>query len=464
MKVAVVITEYNPFHNGHKYQLDTIRNHHNADYIIVIMSGDFMQRGIPAIVSKYERCQMALANGADLVFELPVYFSLGSAEYFAQGAVSLADKLGVADFLHFGSESGDISLLKNCALIIAQESNEYKAALNCYLKAGNSFPAARSKAVMKQYSCNSLFSDDSQSIADSSDIEAVFSNPNNILGIEYIKALIQRNSAIKPVTLSRKGEGYSSDTLSSKSFVSANAIRTALEAADLASADLSMPANTDMHASHYMDIGKLQPHIPKSVHEILQNHFEAGGCFLFPNDFSEVLLYKLLQTAVLKNAFSSYYDVGNLLSHTIYNNLMDFTSFTDFAMLCKSKNLTYSRICRVLMHILLDMTQERANLLKNSDYSLYARLLGFTEHGQKLLKSIKANSSIPIITKPSKALKQLNVTALLSYRADLYAATIYESVKQQKQIRWSNNCKNKMNTLENPRLRNELTSEIVRLP
>ena len=111
MKVTAVIAEYNPFHNGHLYQLDTIRRTYDTDSIIVVMSGDFMQRGIPAIVDKYERCQMALDNGADLVFELPVYFALGSAEYFAQGAVSLIDKLGVVDLLHFGSESGDISLL-----------------------------------------------------------------------------------------------------------------------------------------------------------------------------------------------------------------------------------------------------------------------------------------------------------------------------------------------------------------
>ncbi len=193
MKVTAVIAEYNPFHNGHLYQLDTIRQTCDTDSVIVVMSGDFMQRGIPAIVDKYERCQMALDNGADLVFELPVYFALGSAEYFAQGAVSLIDKLGVVDLLHVGSESGDISLLYEFTRsALAHESDAYRAALNRHLKLGCSFPAARDNALSE------LFSDDSG-------IKQLVSAPNNILGIEYIKALIQRDSTIKPVTLARKG-------------------------------------------------------------------------------------------------------------------------------------------------------------------------------------------------------------------------------------------------------------------
>ena len=147
MKVTAVIAEYNPFHNGHLYQLRTIRMAEHADWIVVVLSGDFMQRGIPAIVDKYQRCQMALANGADLVFELPVYFALGSAEYFAQGAVSLIDKLGVVDSLHFGSECGDLSLITDCARIIAGESCQYQSLLNVFLKQGCSFPAARARAV-----------------------------------------------------------------------------------------------------------------------------------------------------------------------------------------------------------------------------------------------------------------------------------------------------------------------------
>lgn len=426
MKVTAVIAEYNPFHNGHLYQLDTIRRTYDTDSIIVVMSGDFMQRGIPAIVDKYERCQMALDNGADLVFELPVYFALGSAEYFAQGAVSLIDKLGVVDFLHFGSESGDASLLyRFTSTTLAHESDAYRAALNRHLKLGCSFPAARDNALSE------LFSDDSG-------IKQLVSAPNNILGIEYIKALIQRDSTIKPVTLARKGEGYASDSLAPDSFASANAIRRAL----FADTQNRIP-------------DPIKNHVPTSVYASLQQN-----TFLYTNDFSELLLYKMLQDAVSgKDAFAAYYDIGEPLSHTMHNKLPGYTTFEDFALLCKTRNLTYTRICRGLMHILLDMTQENADALKQQDYAQYARLLGFTARGRQLLGSIKANASIPVITKPSSALRHLSGTALMSLRSDIHAADIYDSVRQQKRIRLSDTVSNDpLNMIRH----NELTRQIIK--
>ncbi len=420
MKVTAVIAEYNPFHNGHLYQLDTIRHTENADFILVILSGNFMQRGIPAIVNKYERCRMALLHGADLVFELPVYFALGSAEYFAQGAVSLADKLGVIDTLHFGSESGELSQIQQYAQIIANESEQYKAGLNSYLKQGYSFPAARSNALSK--------------IFPAKDLRNFFSAPNNILGMEYVKALIQRNSAIKPATLMRKGAAYSSISLESDSFISANAIRNAL---------YCQSSNAAASA--------IQNHLPANVYDILQNQEH-----LYAEDFSEILLYKMLQLYGCKNAFADYFDIGEQLSHTLHNNLSRFVSFEDFVLLCKTKNLTHSRICRGLMHILLGLTQEHADTLKQQDYTPYARLLGFTSRGQKLLKSIKANASIPVITKPAHALKQFSGTALATLQSDLFATNIYESVRQQKQRRQLGN------TVSLPR-QNELTSKLIKV-
>lgn len=411
MKVAAVIAEYNPFHNGHFYQLNTIRWTLNADIILVVMSGDFMQRGIPAIADKYERCQMALENGADLVFELPVYFALGSAEYFAQGAVSLLDKLGVVDFLHFGSESGDLSLLYEFTnMMLAQESDAYKKALNNYLKRGDSFPAARDNALSE--------------LLPSQDIRNLISTPNNILGIEYLKALIQRNSAIKPVTLTRNGER----------FASAHAIRNAL--------------NQESAAPPLC----VKDHVPASVYTHLQR-----TDFLCTNDFSEILLYKMLQDFDSKDAFADYYDINKQLSHTLYHNLPRYTTFEDFVLLCKTKNLTYTHICRGLLHILLDMRQEHADLLKHSGCAQYARLLGFTARGKQLLKSIKTNASIPVITKPSHALKQLRGTALLSLQADIHAADIYDGVRQQKQLRWSGQSAKIVRN-------NELTRQVIKFP
>ena len=150
MKIAAVIAEYNPFHNGHFYQLNTIREKLGADRIIVVMSGNFTQRGIPALIDKYDRCKMALENGADLVFELPVYYATGSAEYFAQGAVSLLDKLGVVDYLHFGSEDGNLNTLSTCAEILANEPISFKETLHTLLKEGISFPTAQARALSEE--------------------------------------------------------------------------------------------------------------------------------------------------------------------------------------------------------------------------------------------------------------------------------------------------------------------------
>lgn len=444
MNVTAVIAEYNPFHNGHLYQLDTIRQTQDADIILIVLSGNFMQRGIPAILDKYERCRMALENGADLVFELPVYFALGSAEYFAQGAVSLIDKLGVVDTLHFGSESGDSSLLYELTDgMLARESGAYKTALNHYLKKGLSFPAARDSALCE--------------LLPGQDVKSLVSAPNNILGIEYIKALIQRDSTIKPVTVTRKGEGYASDSLAAGSFASANGIRKALFQPVDADSLCSGYAGANHRSAHNAHPSAcIENHVPPSVYARLRSNQ-----FLCTDDFSEMLLYKLLQDKnhaahPHKDAFAAYYDIGPQLSHTLYNNLPQYTDFDGFAQLCKTRNLTYTRICRGLMHILLDMTQENAEALKNRDYAQYARLLGFTARGMELLKTIKANASIPVITKPASALRQLAGAAQMSLRADIHAADIYHSVLQQKHLRMSKPPANAVR-------QNELTCQVIKL-
>ena len=410
MKVAAVIAEYNPFHNGHSYQLQTMRQELGVDYIIVVMSGDFMQRGIPAIMDKYERCRMALENGADIVFELPVYFSLGSAEYFAVGAVSLLDKLGVVDFLHFGSECGDIGALTSCAAILTKESDTYQYALNKALKEGKSFPAARVIAIN---STSKNIPNLENTLSNSGNaLDNLLTKPNNILGIEYIKALLQRNSSITPITMNRSGGEYNSSALVSGTFASANAIRELLK-------NIHSPSNTN-------PLLALQEFVPDSIYHKICNKQTS---FVFVDDFSQLLRYKLLcELQKSPNQLSSYYDVTKQLANTFYKNINRFTTFSDFALICKSKNLTYTRISRCIMHILLDMKQDIIDTLKNNDYALYARLLGFNEKGKNILKHIKTNASIPIITKLPKALKEFDGIALTSLKADIYASTIYQSV------------------------------------
>jgi len=395
MKTAAVIAEYNPFHNGHLYQLQSIREEYSADYIVVVMSGNFMQRGIPAIVDKYDRCRMALENGADLVLELPVYFSLGSAEYFACGAVSLLDKLGIVDLLHFGSECGSLNALAACAATLSNETEAYKKALHTALKEGKPFPAARAAAM------NTTDTD-------------ILSTPNNILGIEYIKALLARNSSITPVTICRNGSAYNASVLENETFASANAIRRLLQ---------NMQASTQQ-------LSQLRDFVPDSVYKYLQSVCEKPRPFVFINDFSQLLHYKLLQELqATSKGLAMYYDVTQPLANTFCKKLQHFATFSQYALDCKSKNITYSRISRCLMHILLDMKQETIDALKASDYCQYARLLGFNTQGYNLLKHIKANASIPIISNLPRALKSLDGISLASLKADIYASDIYHSVK-----------------------------------
>lgn len=394
MKIAAIIAEYNPFHNGHLYQIETIKNQLGADHIIVVMSGNFVQRGAPAVIDKFTRCRMALENGADLVFELPVYFALGSAEYFAQGAVSLLDKLGVVDFLHFGSESGDIDVLSNCARKLLAESDIYQKNLRQQLRQGASFPVARSLAINTE------------------NFHSVLDSPNNILAIEYIKALLQRNSHIKPVTLLRKGNGYHQVDMDDSPLASANAIRLFLQ-------------NNE-------DITALQMQLPHSVYSLLEDNQDEG--LMYTDDFSTALSYKLLSESMLPDfhGFDDYYDVTPQLSDIFIKNLNQLISFSDFCFSCKSRNYTLTRISRCLTHILLNMKQDIIQELKATDYCQYARLLGFSKSGQEVLKSIKCNASIPVISKLPKAEKELESTALSSLKADIYASQLYYMQRGQK--------------------------------
>lgn len=414
MKIAAVIAEYNPFHNGHLYQLQQIKQHLQADCIIVVMSGNFTQRGIPAIVDKHIRCKMALENGADLVFELPVYYATGSAEYFARGAVSLLDKLGVIDFLHFGSECGSIESLLSCAEIFSTEPTIYKENLQKNLKQGMSFPAARSHALAgflakEKHTDTFVFS--------AKELEQICCSPNNILGIEYCKELLRRHSSIKPVTLQRKGSNYNDTSLpsaSSESFqhASANAIREFLSTSD---------SNTDTNIIHSF--------LPESVYK----HLVDNNTFrpIFMDDFSTIMLYQLI---TLSNSigFSSFYDITPQLSDMLIKKHKDFSTFTEFCLACKTKDTTYTRINRCLLHILLNMKQDIIETLKSTDDIHYAKLLGFSNIGKETLSHIKKNSSIPIITKPSKAQKDLDNIALTSFMADIHASTIYHSIRAQK--------------------------------
>lgn len=390
MKVNGIVAEYNPLHSGHKYQLEDAKKHTGADYTVVVMSGNFVQRGAPALLDKYKRAHMALSCGADLVLELPACCAVASAEYFAMGAASLLDKLGVVDYLCFGSECGDIPILQQIAEILAREPEAYAAALRASLRQGHSYPSARTRALI-QYAPHL------------GSCREVLSSPNNILGIEYLKALCRLGSPMVPCTTKRLGADYH-DSRFGECQCSALAIREAVFSGQ--------------------DSAFLKSHMPGSAYAILLEALQETSP-LCANDFSAVLHYKLLQESGA--GYDRYLDVSPELSGRIRNNLYSFCSFRDFCDLLKSRDMTYTRISRCLLHILLGLDNETMHLCKSLGYAPYARVLGFRREAEALLAAIKERASIPMITKLADAGNHLEGDALAMLQKEIRINEIYLS-------------------------------------
>ena len=384
MRITSIISEYNPFHQGHKYHMENTKKITNSDYTIVLMSGNFTQRGTPTIIDKYARTKQALLCGADLVLELPVCFATASAEGFAFGAVSILEKLGVIDSFVFGSESGNIDTFKNVADFLVNEPLKYKERLQFFLKQGFSFPKARANAL------EVFFSDLDKGF---------FASSNNILGIEYCRALKYFNSSITPMTIVRKDNLYNDTELSVVGKLSsATAIRKVL-----LGKEFYKNGNEQINQTNMFDV--LSHHLPPSCLEILKENRDI--CMpVSSNDFSLLLKYKLLLEN--RNSLTQYVDVSSDLADRIYNNLNLYKDFESFCEILKTKELTYTRIARSLLHILLDIKKEDYSFLSkvniengsvqhgNSNWGQYARILGFRKEASPLLHEIKKHSSIPL--------------------------------------------------------------------
>ena len=388
MKVNGIVAEYNPFHNGHAYQLQHAKEANDADYTIIVMSGNFMQRGAPALLDKFTRTKMALVNGADLVLELPTCYAASSAEFFAKGSVALFDKLGVTTNLCFGSECGNIEVLSRIAEIFYTEPEPYVESLRCNMRKGMSFPIARTWALL-QYA---------PSLSDDKD---VLSSPNNILGIEYLKALMSRNSKISPFTTTRVGADYHDKRLGTNQ-CSAIAIRQSVA------------------AGH--DLSYLAAQMPESAYALMMDSLSHKKP-LFADDFSAALQYKLLTEYSV--GYDKYQDISSDLSDRIRNTLPSFAGYTSFCDLLKSKDMTYTRISRCLLHILLNMTKEEFETCKSEDYISYARVLGFRKNATPLLTEIKKNSSIPLVTSLADARQTLSPESLRMLDLDILRNQIY---------------------------------------
>lgn len=407
MKVVGLITEYNPFHNGHLHHIEEAKRITGADTVIVIMSGDYVQRGTPAVMPKRLRCEMALKCGASAVFELPICYSTGSAELFATGAVSFLDKLGIVDCLCFGSECNDLSLLESIADFLCNESEDYKSALRDGLKKGLSFPSARQFALEKTLPASDCFK--------------IIQNPNNILGIEYLKALKRLHSSIKPYTIERKGAGYH-DTSLQKDYSSASAIRSLL-------AYSSESINTEIHNSYdntplHNILDKLEEQVPKDCLEILKDYHHITYP-VYQNDFSLLLKYKLLNKT--PKELIRYMDVSEELANRICNQMECFFNFKQFSELLKTKELTQTRITRALLHIMLGIKKEPVKAYIKGGLHHYARVLGVRKESANILGTLSVSSSIPLVVNPSRTDNISSVGKAMLYQ-DILASNLYNSV------------------------------------
>lgn len=373
MKVVGIIAEYNPFHQGHAYHLAQAKAVTEADYALVVMSGNYVQRGAPAMFDKYARAKAALKNGADLVLELPPSTASGSAEYFAGGAVELLAKTGVVTDLCFGSECGDLSLLLPAAGILAEEPFAYRERLRHFLKDGESFPRARMLAL-SEYCPELPFQE--------------LKEPNNLLGLEYLKMLHRLNSGITPHTIRRAGNAYHDSSIQEYLPASASGIRK----------------NLLENGGRFTET--LCEQLPSA--EVYDSYH--GKTPLTEDAFSLLLLEKLRR--IQGEPLHHYFDVNRELSNRIWKHLDEYESFSQFTDLLKTRNLARTSVSRALLHILLDIHGWQPPSI--------LRMLGFRKCAAPLLTELTLHGTLPVVTSPA------DPRIPTSW---LYADRLYESVR-----------------------------------
>ena len=360
MKIAAIIAEYNPFHLGHKYQIDAIRKRLGEDTaIIAIMSGNFTQRGELAITDKTIRAKSAVECGVNLVLELPFPFSMSSAELFAKSGVRIANSLGVVDYLVFGSESGSIDQLASVAEVMTSE--EYSLMLD----------SLAADPLLKEFGYPELCAMTLNNIY-GKEIERDFYSPNNILAIEYIKALKSENSNIIPFTIKREGAGYNDSQDDSKEFQSATAIRDAIT-----------------QKSH-----SALEYVPENAKKVYAEAILEGK---MPSDSAKLDLAVI--SSLRLNSPSDWTDIHDA-GGGLYNRLCDIskeaTSISSLVSLTETKKYTKARIRRAVWNTFFGVTSSELKALPH-----YTQVLAMDSVGQTILKSIKKMSDFPVITKPS---------------------------------------------------------------
>lgn len=386
--VLGIIAEYNPFHNGHFYQIEEAKKQTGADYVVAVMSGNFTQRGNTSIVNKWVKTKMALENGVDIVIELPTIYSVSSAENFAEGAIKILDSLKIVDTLCFGIETSDFAALNNIANVLYHEPKEYVAILNHELKKGISYPKARENALM-------MYLNDIKRYA------SILNGSNNILAIEYLKALKKLKSDITPYSIQRKKVYYNDDRIIDE-FASSTAIRKLIA------------------TEQYDEIRKV---VPKSSYMLLKEEIEKGNFVIDIIKYEKEILYTLRKMSVKEIA--EIPDVSEGLEYTIKNAADSCNSLINLVNIIKSKRYTQTRIQRILVYVLLGISKK--DMINSKKVIPYTRVLGFNKKGKEMLSDIcNINPKINMITSVKKYTEQNNNKILKEMiEKDIFSTNVY---------------------------------------
>ncbi|OAA31321.1 hypothetical protein AT15_07440 [Kosmotoga arenicorallina S304] len=398
MSVLGLVVEYNPFHNGHLYHLQKAKELTDPEVTVAVMSGNFVQRGEPAIIDKYARAEVALRAGIDLVVQLPLIYSIQDAGGFALGSIWTLDLLKVSDVV-FGSESDNLKLLKRLAQIVVEEPQLYLERLKVHLKSGVSFPNARKYALRDYLALNYP--------GELPDIEEA-SSSNNILGLEYLAAIKKLGSTIRPHSIKRQGADYN-DPEFKGSFSSATAIR-----------EMVLRGETE----------RLKETVPDFSREILLREIKDKGAITLQS--MEKLLMGLLRTTS-RDEYAQYYGFVEGLDARFERCAESTSGIFDFLECVKTKRFTFTRIKRLVMNLLFKLTDE---IVKNSweKGPQYIKVLGFNEKGRAYLSSIKKNLGLPLITAAAQgknfsrisSYEGVNLTVFREqFQRDLMGAAVY---------------------------------------
>ncbi len=384
--ILAVISEYNPFHNGHLKHLAYSKQLTKADFSIAIITGNFVQRGDTSIVDKWTKAEMALKAGFDIVIELPTIYAISSAENFAEGAIKILNSLGIVDYLSFGSELGEISPLGDLANLLYKEPKELSLLINQYVKTGISYPKARETALM-------------QFLGNSPRHKQALNSPNNILGIEYLKALKKYKSPIKPITIKREYSEHNSTTIK-KGIASSTAIRTLIQ------------KNKNIHTL-----------VPFETYELLDNCIQEGKIISSLAIFEKEIIYTLRRMTL--SEIASLPDVSEGLENKIKMAANNYNHLDELIENIKSKRFTQSRIQRILLYALLNISQKDMN--SSRKIVPYVRILGFNKHGKKIVSAIaKQNPKTHVIISVKKFMENTPDIRLQNMLAkDILATNIY---------------------------------------